>query len=113
MGAVKGGVVRISANLRPNQGLEALADAGKTSFTEGYDGGYKEGVRECQGTFFLVMTCRERGAGSIVCGLIIEPTKRIPHEYERVGAFQFDPKKRREFTDFDPDNLDVQTITLV
>jgi hypothetical protein len=62
---------------------------------------------------FLAITHRKWTAGSRVCGLIIEPTKRIPHEYERVGAFNFDPKERPEFRNFDVENLHMQTIALV
>lgn len=112
-GAVKKGFIRMSANIRPNQDCRALAEAGQLIFIEGYDEGYIQGARDCEGTYFLTMTYKERGEFSNVCGLIIEPTKTTPQEYERVGAFRFDPKIRPEFKDFDMENLDMQTITLV
>ena len=113
MGAVKDGFVRMSANIRPNLDLQSLTGVGQSTFVEGHDARYSQGVRNCEGTYFLAMTYKELTEGTRVCGLIVEPTKRTPHEYERVGAFSFDPKVRPELWDFDEENLHMQTITLV
>lgn len=102
----------MSANIRLNQDRQALAESKLLSFIECYDEGYIEGARECEGTSFLTMTYSERG-GPKVCGLIIKPTNVKPDEYERVGAFRYDPKVRPEFKEFDMENLIMQTITLV
>lgn len=103
----------MSANIRPNLEVRALADIGGLRFSEGYDAGYAQGIRDCEGTYFLAMTCKEWLGGSRVCGLIVEPTRRTPNEYERVGAFMFEPSTRSEFKDFDVYSLEMQTIMLV
>lgn len=113
MGAVKDGFICMSANIRPNSEVQALADVDGLMFTEGYDAGYAQGIRNCEGTYFLAMAYKERPENSRVCGLIIEPTRRTPNEYERVGAFSFEPSTRSEFKDFDMNSLEMQTITLV
>ncbi|KAF2877943.1 heterokaryon incompatibility protein-domain-containing protein [Massariosphaeria phaeospora] len=61
-------------------------------------------------------------------GLILEATGRIPHEYRRLGVFthptgldgpDYGPENTRareafpEFADFDPDNYEKTTITIV
>jgi hypothetical protein len=46
-------------------------------------------------------------------GLILEPTDQNAHEYRRVGAFNMDPAARREFVDFDPNNFERKTITII
>jgi hypothetical protein len=119
MGAVKDGFIRMSGNLRRSQDCEALAETNMFSFFHVYDQGYSEGVRNCEGTYLLALTYSEFHWISYVQGIIVEPTGRAPHECERVGAFQCDTHQqaefrgRPEFKDFDPENLERETIILV
>jgi hypothetical protein len=124
MDPISDGFIKISGFLRPNQNTKTPTAAhgwcltSTHSFFEAHDWEYDEqGVSSCEGSAFLVLTYRyANGRASCtarVRGLILKLTGNKPDEYRRIGAFALDPTVRPEFADFDIENLDKHTISIV
>lgn len=143
MGGVLDGYVRLRSHMRGNvrkvsrsydfmrqvpksEGKFVVAD--QEWFDVGYQG---DGTKSLENAYFLLLAYESNtstNSAEIFWGLIIEPVDLKTSTYRRIGAFQhfttavMEAARRRdgymltdypEFDDFDPDNLERQTITII
>jgi hypothetical protein len=111
-GALKGGYLRLSGDLRAMQDFSLpppMTVFGVGESFENYDDTY--GRESCDNVYLLTLSYDQ---GPLrVRGLLVESTGQAENEYRRVGAYDHLVEERVEFHEFDPNDLQLQTITLV
>jgi hypothetical protein len=115
MGAVLNGFIRITGYMKKSQPKRRFEKLNHNEARDIYDDGHRilDSPTKLGKTFYFALTY-DKGISEkllplppLISGIVVEATGNVPDEYRRIGYFN------HSCGDFDPDNIERHTSTII